>query len=192
MARFGSDPSEKGRCTLSVSPPRREDTAECESRFSTYKAQSEHFFFLHPTFFLSPIFLGTVLVLLIHRPTNFKTHSLNMRSPVIAFSIFAAAAVSPTLVSAAPSNVAGRAIAPPGLPVAVPAALPNTNSQRQHDGGDKSHGRNRRALDGNTAGGNAYSGGTSDSTGGSVVNESEDDPDATVSNNMASTYGVHT
>ena len=121
-----------------------------------------------------------------------------MRSPVIAFSIFAAAAVSPTLVSAAPAtpNVGGGALVPtpgfqrtdaitgvgPHLP-ARPQAQPHS-----HENTNPRHKQHSRALDGGTAGGNAYSGSTSDATGGSIQNEASDDPDDEITNNTASGY----
>lgn len=121
-----------------------------------------------------------------------------MRSPVIAFSIFAAAAVSPTLVSGAPAtpNVGGGGLVPHGVPVAGALPVPHARRDSEIPSLDKSgHGDKRhksshpkRALDGGTAGGSAYSGGTSDSSGGTVVNEAEDDPDDVITNDTASLY----
>jgi hypothetical protein len=131
-----------------------------------------------------------------------------MRSPVIAFGIFAAAAVSPTLVSAVPTSprinevssvphvatADASAIHQPHVPrkdlpiLDDPSETQHSASHKKHKG--KSH---KRATDGNTAGGNAYSGGTSDATGGSVINEGEDGEDVngnpnTIDNNVASEH----
>ena len=131
-----------------------------------------------------------------------------MRSPVIAFGIFAAAAVSPTLVSAAPtsprinevSNVPHVAAAdasalhqphmrrePDLLPIDEPGSHPAHSTQHSSNKKHKTKAHHpKRALDGNTAGGNAYSGGTSDSTGGSIVNEGEDGDGDAITNDTAS------
>lgn len=126
-----------------------------------------------------------------------------MRSPVIAFSIFAAA----TVVSSAPTspNIGGSSVIPhlPGGAAGVPSApkLPglgrrddvadvvsapavSDNSNGEHRSSHKHH---KRANDAGTAGGNAYSGGTSDSSGGSIVNNGENDPDDTITNDTSST-----
>lgn len=119
-----------------------------------------------------------------------------MRSPVIAFSIFAAA-VSPSLVSAVPTpkspslnnksldNVGASAtrMIPrqvPGVPVSVPAvpgvpigpgAAP-ANSNGNGTSNNKKNGRHdKRAWDWGTAGGNAYTGSTGNTGGGSIVND---------------------
>ncbi|KAI0932572.1 hypothetical protein AcW2_001161 [Taiwanofungus camphoratus] len=135
-----------------------------------------------------------------------------MRSPVIAFSIIAAAAVSPTLVTGAPTSpnpdstvrhvarqvpanlpgpVGGVAGAVTGLGI-ISNHQPSTNTnnvnspeahrayeQKLHnpssDGTDSR--RRKRAMDSWTAGGSAYSGATSDTSGGSVVNDANDDAD---------------
>lgn len=109
-----------------------------------------------------------------------------MRSPIIAFSIVAAATVSPTLVSGAPAS--------PNLPNGL--AIPNTASAShmqphafarqipslpETESKDTRHPRTKqhvaRVDDSQTAGGNAYSGASSDTNGGTIYNEagSEDD-----------------
>ena len=143
-----------------------------------------------------------------------------MRSPVIAFSLFAAAVVSPALVSGAPvspiesTNNVSHPVARDAehLPVtAVPVRRAQSSSSR-HRKSDKSHEHKKthgssksnsnnsisnaivkRALDGDTAGGNAYSGGTSDSNGGTVVNEAdeEDTEGDALTNDTASMYSVY-
>ena len=104
-----------------------------------------------------------------------------MRSPIITFSIVAAAAVSPALVSAAP-NLNTIAM--------VPQLTSNTHSGSS-SGSPRDHhaeqnrepfrnaqGRVRRADDGQTAGGNAYTGNSNDVYGGDVVNKSNSDTTA--------------
>lgn len=124
-----------------------------------------------------------------------------MRSPVIAFGIFAAA----TVVSSAPTspNIGGGSMVPHlpvpptgALPVPVPAApvrradddvVPAPVVDEHRDGHRGStHKHPKRALDSGTAGGNAYSGGASTSSGGSVVNNGEDGPNDTITNDTAS------
>ena len=135
-----------------------------------------------------------------------------MRSPVIAFGLFAAAAVSPTLVSAAPAPpkinevqstskvAAANAQILHTTPISrsipeVGGLVPNPNGVQpshtsQHASSKKKHehksSKPKRALDGNTAGGNAYSGGTNDATGGSIVNESNSGDTDTITNETAS------
>ena len=135
-----------------------------------------------------------------------------MRSPVIAFSIFAAATVGPTLVSGAPAspaspdlgNVANHLPVVGSVPGTGAAAgnLPTSNAANTHIGsrslgdpndqptppstagiqglqsnshGNQKHKGHKRAYDAGTAGGNAYTGGASNASGGTVVNENEDD-----------------
>ena len=126
-----------------------------------------------------------------------------MRSPVIAFGIFAAA----TVVTSAPTspNIGGGAIVPHLPTDAVPAAAAGPVhgfARRDTTSGDvgdivpapvvednehrSAHRHHRRALDSGTAGGNAYSGGSSASSGGSVINNGENDPADTITNDTAS------
>ncbi|KAI0803088.1 hypothetical protein BC629DRAFT_95384 [Irpex lacteus] len=137
-----------------------------------------------------------------------------MRSPVIAFGIFAAAAVSPTLVSAAPASprinevssvphVAAADVSGlhpphsrrdpqlPSLPLDESGSHAAHNTQHSSSKKHKSKTHHpKRALDGNTAGGNAYSGGTSDATGGTIVNEGEDGDGDTITNDTANAAGT--
>lgn len=129
-----------------------------------------------------------------------------MRSPIIAFSLMAAAAVSPSLVSAMPLppfDVSSPSI--PSTPASgLPADLPspgNPGQQTQTDnpgstGRAKQDSKNenephnvnehhRRANDGQTAGGNAYTGPSNDVYGGNVINESGSETN-TQSNTLAS------
>lgn len=122
-----------------------------------------------------------------------------MRSPVIAFGLFAAAAVSPSLVSAAPAgtpNVAGLVPHIPGPPNPT-SNLPAPPVRRQdvrdvvtpptvNTDGKKHKQRSKRALDSGTAGGNAYSGGSSDASGGNLANHGGGGEDDTVMNEDAS------
>ncbi|KAI0095304.1 hypothetical protein BDY19DRAFT_81403 [Irpex rosettiformis] len=132
-----------------------------------------------------------------------------MRSPVIAFGIFAAAAVSPNLVAAAPASPALNGVSnvqhvtaaeasplhqggharrqlPVDLPPVKESHTPQHSADKKHESKPQ---RPKRALDGNTAGGNAFSGGTSDATGGTIVNESDDDQN-TITNNAANAAGT--
>ena len=138
-----------------------------------------------------------------------------MRSPVIAFGLFAAAAVSPTLVSAAPAGtpspaalstvpvVGGAVSGGKSLPVHAPVHAPIRRNEVDEvvgspslDGKEhKKHKKHtKRAFDNGTAGGNAYSGGSSDSSGGNVVNNGGDGDDDVIMNDTASEslvlYGV--
>lgn len=140
-----------------------------------------------------------------------------MRSPVIAFGLFAAAAVSPTLVSAAPASPSQMAeiakvaaanaqtIRPThvsrslgGVEQTIPHPsdlnVESPSANHQHAATKKKHehksSKPKRALDGNTAGGNAYSGGTSDATGGSIVNESNSGDGDTITNETASMFNI--
>lgn len=124
-----------------------------------------------------------------------------MRSPVIAFGIFAAA-VSPTIVSAAPTpkqsnsfstsgieNVGSSAVHMiarqlPGLP-SIPGtpdipALHTTSDDKHQAGKDQKKSKSKRAYDWGTAGGNAYSGATGNAGGGSIVNDAHGDFGSTV------------
>ena len=118
-----------------------------------------------------------------------------MRSPIIAFSIVAAATVSPTLVSGAPTspnlapgapNLGGISTpeAPPPVPHAKFArqlgaitadAAPNRPRTKHH----------ARVDDSQTAGGNAFTGGSSDVNGGTIYNEAGS-VDDTISNTGSS------
>lgn len=122
-----------------------------------------------------------------------------MRSPVIAFGIFAAAAVSPTLVSGAPASPnLGSGVAPhlPANLEAAPLHAPPVGRDagdvvtpptiNDHDRKKHKHKGGKRALDSGTAGGNAYTGGSSDSSGGTVVNAA--DEDGVIGNNLASEF----
>ncbi|TCD67525.1 hypothetical protein EIP91_012279 [Steccherinum ochraceum] len=131
-----------------------------------------------------------------------------MRSPIIAFSIVAAAAVSPTLVSGAPTspnlptgNLPGNGVghglpsppvgAPGGLPAA--AALRRDLETRSGEHLKKTHRHKhyaRQNSDGRTAGGNAYSGSSSNVDGGDVFNVA-DTPNGVITNNPGSnTAGI--
>lgn len=116
-----------------------------------------------------------------------------MRSPVIAFSIFAAAAVSPALVGAAPtspniSQVKDIASKQPSIPPGAPH-VPGIPREFGDKGfGDKEfgekhhkHKHDRRVEDYRTAGGNAYSGGSGTVSGGDVINDA-DRNDNTITN----------
>lgn len=106
-----------------------------------------------------------------------------MRSPVIAFSLFAAA----TVVSGAPAAPATGGLAPK-LPVvgSVTSPLgarafdksdaPIPPSAADVDGVSERHAKQKgkRAYDYQTAGGNSYTGSTSNTSGGTVVNEGGD------------------
>jgi hypothetical protein len=127
-----------------------------------------------------------------------------MRSPVIAFGIFAAAAVSPTLVSAAPTSPSiGTGITPPAgvpnpataanhvgnplraapAPIPTPPHVPRELSDH-HDRNRQSHRtkHERRVNDGYTSGGNAYSGVSGDVSGGDTVNNSNEESEITNNN----------
>jgi hypothetical protein len=100
-----------------------------------------------------------------------------MRSPVIAFGLLAAT-VSPTLIAAAPA-VASPSLAPTnavsGATHNVPlGAIPHTSVPASALGitGVPSQ---KRADDANTAGGNARTGNTQSSDGGSVLNDGDED-----------------
>ncbi len=111
-----------------------------------------------------------------------------MRSPVIAFSIFAAAAVSPTLVGGAPtspnvgvSSVPGSAgsaaeTATHAVPHAVRELSLNNDRRRKLD---------RRVEDYRTSGGNSYSGSSGTVSGGDVINQAGSDDD-TITNTDSS------
>ena len=92
-----------------------------------------------------------------------------MRSPVLAFSLFAAT-VAPTLVAGAPTPIPGgsphiaREFPVPAAP--APPSVPNLPIL------------GKRATDGGTAGGNAHSGNSNDASGGSVGNVSDSDTTA--------------
>ncbi len=95
-----------------------------------------------------------------------------MRSPVLAFSIFAAT-VAPTLVAGAPTPrpYSGNVESAPTLTRREglsPASLPGLPSLPAAP-------VRKRATDGGTAGGNAYSGNSNDASGGSVGNVSDSD-----------------
>lgn len=132
-----------------------------------------------------------------------------MRSPVIAFSIFAAATVGPSVVSGAPApNKPAAGIPATGSPFGALLPVPNVplsaarrafqdptdaptrpspDGLEGYQAKDKSHEKSkhhRRALDSQTGGGNAYTGNTSDTSGGTIVNEG--DNDETLTNDTAS------
>lgn len=102
-----------------------------------------------------------------------------MRSPVIAFSLLAAA-VSPTLIAGAPSGI-------PNIPggVSVPH-VPSAPSASGKLPTSLDHLPMRRADDGNTAGGNARTGGTGSSNGGAITNQG--DNGTTLTNNGSSMW----
>lgn len=116
-----------------------------------------------------------------------------MRSPVIAFGIFAAT-VSPTLVGAAPTspNLPGAGAvtsAPHAVPIggatsSLPTGMGANPIGFLPTGGVPS--ARKRANDIDTAGGNARTGNTNSSDGGSVVNDS--DLDTTQTNDGSSEY----
>lgn len=106
-----------------------------------------------------------------------------MRSPVIAFGIFAAAAVSPTLVGAAPASPNLPAGVVPGAPghtvPPTPAGHLPGMVRRELESNDKHHRKHhRRVEDYRTAGGNAYSGSAGTVSGGDVINDAESNDDA--------------
>ncbi len=125
-----------------------------------------------------------------------------MRSPVIAFGIFAAAAVSPSLVSAAPTSPQLGGVAAPGVPAdpttaspvgnplrAVPmSALPVRRELEDHhsDKHHKSHRKHERRVDDyRTAGGNAYSGVSGNVSGGNSINNADSDDDEIMNNDSS-------
>lgn len=122
-----------------------------------------------------------------------------MRSPqIIAISIFASAA-SPALVSAIPTppqspnlstvetftTVHGGSdpptVALQQIPRNVhtlsepPVVIPSIQSKRLYELRSDEEDLDRRSYDWATAGGNAYSGATSSSSGGDIINDSTDD-----------------
>lgn len=113
-----------------------------------------------------------------------------MRSPVIAFSIFAAAAVSPSLVGAAPtspnipatSHVSG-VNAPVDAPI-HPPSIPREMSRhsRKHDR------RGAPGGDAASAGGNAYSGAAGDVSGGNSINDAEDNEDEIMNTDSSNVF----
>ncbi|THH31992.1 hypothetical protein EUX98_g2196 [Antrodiella citrinella] len=113
-----------------------------------------------------------------------------MRSPIIAFSIVAAAAVSPTLVAGAPTSTNKMVAVPstPHLPVSVPMSR-RRDLENRDSRGSKTHHKHknyaRQSPDSATAGGNAYSGSSSDVDGGDVFNVA-DTPDGVITNNPGS------
>ena len=146
-----------------------------------------------------------------------------MRSPIIAFSIAAAVAVSPALVAGAPqlpptpgplSN--SPSLPPPANKLPSPANnLPLVDSgvpsqaagskdrsreaphhrrafgaRREHTSKTHKHQNYARQFDSQTAGGNAYSGSSSNVDGGDVFNVAES-PDGVITNNAGSSeYSV--
>lgn len=114
-----------------------------------------------------------------------------MRSPVIAFGILAAT-VSPTLIAAAPASspVPGAGAvtnAPHNIPIGAARVppLPDTNPLGLLNAGGLPNGSHKkRADDVDTAGGNARTGNTASSDGGSVANIG--DPDTTLTNDDSS------
>ena len=112
-----------------------------------------------------------------------------MRSPVIAFGLFAAAAVSPTLVGAAPTspNLPTNGLGVPHVPNPADSApnVPHVSRSLKHG----SHEHERRANDSGTAGGNAYSGVSGSVSGGNTINDAGDE-DNTITN-MGASSGSH-
>ena len=116
-----------------------------------------------------------------------------MRSPIIAFSIVAAATVSPALVAGAMVPKLPSAAQVPGNGVHLPAApvgAANLKRHRSETRKDHSHRSSKhkhyvRQNDGQTAGGNAYSGSSNNVNGGDVFNVA-DDPDGVITNNAGS------
>lgn len=101
-----------------------------------------------------------------------------MRSPVIAFGLFAAAAVSPTLVSAAPTSPnLPNGLTAPAQGLAGPADSVHTPITRELKHTTHHNKHERRDEDFRTAGGNAYSGVSGDVSGGNQVNEADNDDD---------------
>lgn len=119
-----------------------------------------------------------------------------MRSPVIAFGIFAAT-VSPSLIAAAPTSPSlPGAGAVTGSAGTLPA--PNANSVPSVPGAPGGFFHNliphpKRANDAGTAGGNARTGNTSTASGGSVVNNADDTTTLTSDDSSKSllSYGSH-
>ena len=107
-----------------------------------------------------------------------------MRSPVIAFGIFAAT-VSPTLIAAAPVSPVPGANSVTSLPHSATGPLPagiggTVNSATPYDtlsGGaaPAAAAGAKRADDGLTAGGNAHTGNAGPSDGGDIVNAADND-----------------
>lgn len=84
-----------------------------------------------------------------------------MRSPVVAFSLFAVA-VSPVLIAAAPAPESPN----PGNDIVNKTGVSASNLV--------SH-EMKRAYDFGTAGGNAYTGATSNASGGTIINDAGSD-----------------
>ncbi len=116
-----------------------------------------------------------------------------MRSPVIAFGIFAAAAVSPSLVCAAPTspNVpnVGSALSAAPHPPNAPASVPHMPRELNNKHSTHKHKHKGRAEDFQTAGGQAYSGASGNVSGGDVVNSSDDNDNA-ITNTDASELNI--
>ena len=98
-----------------------------------------------------------------------------MRSPVIAFSIFAAAAVSPALVGAAPTSPNISKVGDIASKQHLPAESAPHVPMVAREFGDKhrKHKHDRRVEDFRTAGGNAYSGASGTVSGGDVINDAD-------------------
>ena len=119
--------------------------------------------------------------------------AIDMRSPVIAFGIFAAT-VSPTLIAAAPVAPVPGANSVTSLPHSATGPLPaglgiTVNGATPYGAlsgapGSPAAPGSKRADDGMTAGGNAHSGNAGPSDGGRIANEA--DPDDTLTSDDAS------
>lgn len=187
MAPRGVSPKQEGVVfdRFHGQPRSREDAAECEFDAPAFIKPSivER---THPSFSSFPHSVGTVYSA--NRPSS--SSLLDMRSPVIAFSIFAAAAVSPTLVGAAPSspNLGGVSSVPGPAGSATDTAthavhavreLSLTNDRHAH------HKQERRVEDYRAAGGNSYSGSSGTVSGGDVINQAGSN-DNTITNTDSS------
>ena len=110
-----------------------------------------------------------------------------MRSPVIAFGLFAAAAVSPSLVGAAPTSP-NIGSAPAVVSHGVPNGSPHVPVARElHDKHHHTH--QRRVEDFRTSGGNAYSGASGDTSGGNVLNAADNNDDELTNTDSSKSCG---
>lgn len=133
-----------------------------------------------------------------------------MRSPLLAFTVLAISTVTPTLSAPTPKSpnlselnqssavltrvvprgLSNAALAPdiPGLPTGIPFMSDsdddsdNEDEDEEHDSHDKDdHHHKKRAYDWGTAGGNAYTGATGNTGGGSIINHATN-ADGTITN----------
>lgn len=191
-----------------------EDMAEGEFCSPPYIYRQQHPSASIPlSFFLSHSLSYSFLITFFSQrpPPPLASSSPTMRSPIIAFSIAAAVAVSPALVAGAPQlpPPPGPLSKSPSLPPPannLPLVDPGVASQatgskdrsreaahhrrafgtrREHTSKTHKHQNYARQFDSQTAGGNAYSGSSSNVDGGDVFNVAET-PDGVITNNAGS------